>query len=148
MRRTINKKEALKLDTDFHAELEGEVYFTFGNNSGYVYGHHRQRQGANKMIDLLFKEKKEMAKSTAVSRLQVAAIKGEENYQWFEYTGKLYPLPFRTNTYGLSKGDVFGVRYSANGKDRRLILKDLGPSKVFTLTDEQNTHLAKNSREI
>jgi hypothetical protein len=79
---------------------------------------------------------------------ETALIKGKDSYQWFEYTGsKPYSLDFRGKPVSVIKGDVFGVRWSSNGKQRRLILKALGESKVFTLSDADNAHLAKNSKE-
>lgn len=90
---------------------------------------------------------------TAASRIkastETALIKGSESYQWFTYTGaRPYSLDFRGKPVALKNGDEFGVRWSSNGKQRRLIIKSLGVSKVFTLTDADNTYLAKNSKEI
>jgi hypothetical protein len=81
-----------------------------------------------------------------MSSTETALIKSGEHYQWFTYEGKGTELDFRGHPEKLSKGDVFGVRPSASGKQRRLVLQRLGPTKVFTLTDEQNNHLAKNSK--
>lgn len=62
----------------------------------------------------------------------VARIKPEENYDWFKYGGKPLEIPFRGITRTLEKGQQFGVRKSANGKQIRMIFKG-DPTRVMTL---------------
>lgn len=72
-----------------------------------------------------------------------AVIKPESAYQWFRYKGaRPVVLDFRGKEVLVTKGDRFGVRPSASGKDVRLIFKD-DPTRVFTLTSEQAKKLAK-----
>lgn len=80
-----------------------------------------------------------------------ALIKGEEYYQWYSFTGA--PMRFRRSgeaagemVYMLNKGDLFGVRRSANGKKIRLILKEWGPTRVFTLDASAAKKLAAISK--
>lgn len=83
------------------------------------------------------------ASSTHGKQPLVAQPKGEESYQWFTFKGsKPVTLDFRGNPETISKGDKFGVRKSANGKNIRLILPD-EETRVFTLTLKQAQELAK-----
>lgn len=72
-----------------------------------------------------------------------ASVKPESNYDWFIYKGKRpVVLNFRGHDVNVEKGQKFGVRKSANGKQIRLIFpKD--PTRVFTLTSDQANQLAK-----
>ena len=66
-----------------------------------------------------------------------SAPKGTDAYQWYTYTGKPRDLVSGGGTpLYLKKGQSFGVRKSGDGKHIRLITKDLGPNKVFTLLPE------------
>lgn len=76
--------------------------------------------------------------------VEEARIKGDDEYKWFRYKGEDLELPWRNSlTETLSKGDVFGVRWSSNGKNMRLILKRLGTTKVFTIDQSTADHLRK-----
>ena len=73
------------------------------------------------------------------------AIKPEENYEFFVYTGKEpVVVEFRGKPMQIKKGDRFGVRKSSNGKQIRLVIPSWGGlTKVITLTLEQAQKLAK-----
>jgi len=72
-----------------------------------------------------------------------AAIKGEENYEFFTFKGKQpVTLQYRGKPFVVEKGTRFGVRPSVNKKDIRLIFKG-EPNRVFTLTMDQANQLAK-----
>lgn len=73
------------------------------------------------------------------------AIKPEENYEFFIYTGKdPVDVEFRNKIVQVKKGDRFGVRRSSNGKQIRMVIPAWGGlTKVITLTLEQAKKLAK-----
>lgn len=74
---------------------------------------------------------------------ELAAIKGEEHYDFFTYKGKKpVEITRRGQTVEVKKGMKFGVRQSVNKKDIRLIFPG-EPNKVFTLTLKQAQDLAK-----
>lgn len=75
-----------------------------------------------------------------------ARIKGDDEYSWFTYMGKPLSLSFRGTPVTLRPRDKFGVRYSSNRKDKRLVLDapGFGLTKVFTLTPELEAILRKN----
>lgn len=75
-----------------------------------------------------------------------ARVKGDDEYTWFAYTGKPLSLSFRGTPVTLRPKDKFGVRYSSNKKDKRLVLDapGFGLTKVFTLTPELEARLRKN----
>ncbi|QDH83642.1 hypothetical protein [Achromobacter phage Motura] len=78
------------------------------------------------------------------AQVQVQArIKDEDEYDWFRYTGPATELDFRGKPEALSKGAVFGVRPSSNGKHIRLVFKDK-PTRVFTLPMDQAQRIAKH----
>jgi hypothetical protein len=85
-----------------------------------------------------------MTASLALGKVPLQAQpKGEEHYQWHLYRGaKPVTLEFRGNPEVIKKGDKFGVRKSANGKNIRLILPD-EETRVFTLSQEQANALAR-----
>lgn len=85
-----------------------------------------------------------------VARLQeTSAIKPEESYTYFKYTGKPVKLSFRGTKYSLETGDKFGVRPSADRKNIRLILPDIGGvSRVFTLSETEARKLGKNCKAV
>jgi len=76
--------------------------------------------------------------------IQEARIKGDDEYSWFTYKGKSMNLQGRGQPVSLNNGDVFGVRYSSNKKDKRLVLEKLGLTKVFTLNPQLEQLLYKN----
>jgi len=72
-----------------------------------------------------------------------AAIKPEENYDFFTYRGsKPVTVDFRGHPIKIEKGTKFGVRKSANGKNIRLIFPG-DKTRVITLSQEQANQLAK-----
>jgi hypothetical protein len=73
----------------------------------------------------------------------VARIKGEDEYDFFTYTGPMIMLPFRGIEIPLSKGEKFGVRKSSNGKSIRLILGD-DLNRVFTIDLETAKKIARS----
>ena len=73
----------------------------------------------------------------------VARIKGEDEYDFFTYTGPMIMLPFRGIEIPLSKGEKFGVRKSSNGKSIRLILGD-DLNHVFTIDLETAKKIARS----
>jgi len=78
------------------------------------------------------------------SAKEEAAIKPEENYQFFVYKGaKPVEIQFRGKPVQISKGMKFGVRKSHSGKDIRLIFPG-DKTRVMTLTQDQAQKLAKN----
>ena len=84
---------------------------------------------------------------TASRAHMTAAIKGEEAYVWFLYTGpSLHAANDKGRTLSLEKGDKFGVRKSANLKSIRLITQEGGPNKVFTCDAEMAALLAKRCK--
>jgi len=86
------------------------------------------------------------ASSTHGKQPLVAQPKGEEHYQWLTYKGaKPVTLDFRGTPETVTKGDKFGVRKSANGKQIRLIFPD-EENRVFTLTLKQAQDLAKGAK--
>lgn len=84
--------------------------------------------------------------STANASAEQARVKGDDEYTWFAYTGKPLSLSFRGTPVTLRPKDKFGVRYSSNKKDKRLVLDapGFGLTKVFTLTPELEARLRKN----
>jgi hypothetical protein len=87
------------------------------------------------------------ATSTHSDRPLEAAIKPEEVYHWFTFKGKKpVTLDFRGQPEVISKGDKFGVRKSANGRNIRLILPQ-EETRVFTLTQKQAQDLASGVRK-
>lgn len=54
-----NKIEAWKIDTSFYADEEDNVWYTFGNNSGFAYSSFASEKDAEKEVDRLEKSKKE-----------------------------------------------------------------------------------------
>ena len=73
----------------------------------------------------------------------LAAIKPATSYDWFTYTkGPAIELDFRGKPVTISKGQKFGVRKSASGKNIRLVLPD-EITKVLTITLDQAKALAK-----
>jgi len=77
----------------------------------------------------------------------IALVKGEEHYQWYKFHGTTpVTLSFRGQPETIKKGDRFGVRKSANGKQIRLILPD-EETRVFTLTQDQATALSKGVKK-
>ena len=77
-----------------------------------------------------------------LSRLEVAAPKSADAYQWFIYTGaKAIPISGRTPIV-ISKGTAFGVRPSSNGKLIRLVLPGQ-ETRVFTIDMRTAKLLAK-----
>ena len=81
------------------------------------------------------------------SSLIKARIKGEDEYDWFSYTGPIIMLPFRGIDIPLAKGEKFGVRKSSNGKQIRLVMGD-DLNRVFTITLEQAQAIAKHSSQV
>jgi hypothetical protein len=73
----------------------------------------------------------------------VARVKGEEDYQFYRYTGPTMMLNFRGKEEPISKGDKFGVRKSSDGKKIRLIMDD-NLSRVFTISLPEATSLSKH----
>lgn len=74
-----------------------------------------------------------------------ARIKGDDEYNWFKYKGADIELPWRHGkTETLFKGEVFGVRWSSNGKSMRLIIKRLGTTRVFTIDQDLADTLREN----
>lgn len=89
-----------------------------------------------------------MENITATNRLlQVARIKGAEEYHWFKYKG--VPMLVGTKRRGeLRKGDIIGMRYSSNKRDVRLVTLDRGLTQVFTLSDKEVKHLEHNTEKV
>lgn len=81
---------------------------------------------------------------------ETARIKGDDEYTWLNYTGKPLNLSFRGTPVTLREGDRFGVRYSSNKKDKRLVLDapGFGLTKVMTLTPEVEHRLYKNHASV
>jgi len=85
--------------------------------------------------------------TTAAVKKVEALIKGEGVYQFFQYRGtKPVVLNFRGKEEYIEKGDKFGVRKSANGKQIRLI-RPGAETRVFTLTSDQANSLAKGIKK-
>lgn len=52
----------------------------------------------------------------------LARIKGEEEYKWFRYTSrKVITVYFRGKPIEITRGTVFGIRPSSNGKTTRIV---------------------------
>lgn len=82
---------------------------------------------------------------------EAARIKGFDEYSWFIYTGPTLNLNFRDTPHTLRKGDLFGVRYSSNKQEKRLVVgkSGLGINKVITIRDPAlERHLSKNHKQI
>jgi hypothetical protein len=85
----------------------------------------------------------------AIKALQtvVARIKTEDEYEWFVYAGaEIHASNDKGRNLILHKGDKYGARKSANGKQIRLITEEQGPTKVFTCDAELAELLAKRSK--
>lgn len=76
-----------------------------------------------------------------------ALIKNEEHYDFFIYTGRPVVLNYRGKEQTITKGQKFGVRKSANGKQIRLVLDD-ALTRVFTIDLETANKLAKNLEPV
>lgn len=74
-----------------------------------------------------------------------ARIKPATDYDWFTYKGPMIMIPYRGIEVPLSKGEVFGVRKSSNGKQIRLVMGD-DVNRVFTITLDLAKQIAKNCR--
>lgn len=86
---------------------------------------------------------------SALNRIEeVALIKGIENYKWYRYNGPVHGLERHGVEDQLKKGEIFGVRPSSNGKKIRVILKSLGPTKVFTVEPDELNWIAKKSKPV
>ncbi len=84
-----------------------------------------------------------MYKFLAANRL-LAAVKPESAYEWFVYKGsRPVAVTFRGKEIQVKKGQEFGVRKSANGRQIRMIFPG-DPSRVITLTLEQAERLARH----
>jgi hypothetical protein len=85
---------------------------------------------------------------TVARRVDVeAAIKSEDVYSFFTFKGsKPVALNFRGKEEYIEKGDKFGVRKSANGKQIRLI-RPGAETRVFTLTMDQANALARGIKK-
>ena len=84
--------------------------------------------------------------SPFVTRLLAAPLPLQA-YDWFMYTRREpYVLFYREDKGGarITKGTIFGVRPSTDGKQIRLILKESVPNKVFTLSRDDAKRLARN----
>ncbi len=85
-------------------------------------------------------------KTSRSGRAKVEArIKGEDEYEWFTYTGPSLPIPYRGDSEILERGQIFGVRPSSNGKHIRLVFQG-EETKVFTLTPELARKIATHVR--
>ena len=74
-------------------------------------------------------------------------VKGRNHYVWYEYTGKT-PLTFgEKRQLELKKGDVFGVRWSSNKKDIRIVLEG-ELTKVATVNSSYFEKVFKPSNYI
>jgi predicted ferric reductase len=82
------------------------------------------------------------------ARLEKSAIKDEANYSWYLFRGQIAWLDYRGKQVELNKGDEFGIRSSSDGKKIRLIIKRLGPNKVFTITPRDEKDLKVRSKPI
>jgi hypothetical protein len=80
---------------------------------------------------------------TVHNSVEEAAIKPEENYEFFTYRAKKpVMVDFRGKPVKIERGMKFGVRPSANKKNIRLIFPG-DKTRVITLTQEQANQLAK-----
>jgi hypothetical protein len=80
---------------------------------------------------------------TVHNSVEEAAIKPEENYEFFTYrASKPVTVEFRGKPIKIEKGTKFGVRPSANKKNIRLIFPG-DANRVITITDQQAKQLAK-----
>lgn len=78
-----------------------------------------------------------------------SAIKGGEAYMWGTYVGKTLTLTSKKGTVqSLSKGKVFGVRLSGDGKKLRFVFEDLGLTKVFTVDPNLAKKIYKNAKKF
>lgn len=74
-----------------------------------------------------------------------ARIKGLDEYAWFTFTrAKPLSVTLKNKEFAISKGDVFGVRWSSNKKDKRLVLArpDAGMTRVITITNNPELEAA------
>ncbi|WP_242112384.1 DUF4240 domain-containing protein [Luteimonas aquatica] len=79
------------------------------------------------------------------------ALRGTDAYDWHVYTAKaVHPLESAKRQQGsLIKGGLFGLRRAGSKKGvYRLILKELGPTAVFSLTEEEARLLLKRSTPL
>lgn len=80
----------------------------------------------------------------------MAALKGNA-YEWYSYKGKESYLfeSLRGQEGSLIKGKFFGVRRAGSKKGVfRVILKELGPSTVFSLSEKETQELLKKSTPV
>lgn len=115
-----------------------------GKTEHYVYNG-KKRLTPYKDYDVAVKEAKKLEDR---AKKEESSVRGYEAYDWFAY-GKPKALHLvskgGTKVY-LDKGDLFGVRKSANGKQIRMIVEKIGPTKVFTLSSDLANTLAKAAK--
>lgn len=78
-------------------------------------------------------------------------LHGMDSYEWHAYTAKNTFLleSARGQAGSLVRGGVFGLRQAGSKKGiYRLILKEFGPTAVFSLTEEDARRLLKNSKPL
>lgn len=115
-----------------------------GKEEHYVYNG-TKRLTPYKDYDVAVKEAKKLEDR---AKKEESSVRGYDAYDWFAY-GKPKALHLvskgGTKVY-LDKGDLFGVRKSANGKQIRMIVEKVGPTKVFTLSADLANTLAKAAK--
>lgn len=80
-----------------------------------------------------------------------ARIKETNEYNWFRFAGKR-PLDVvhgnGKTTVTLKLGDVFGLRVSSSGKQYRMVAKKTGLTKVFTVSEAEQSKLLRLSVKV
>lgn len=80
-----------------------------------------------------------------------ARVKEANEYHWFQYIGArgfdIVHGNGRTSTT-IKKLTVFGLRPSSSGKQYRLVTKETGLTKVFTITSDEYKKLLKSSSPV
>jgi hypothetical protein len=87
-------------------------------------------------------------KETQMSKIQTAAPVSSDAYNLFIHNGQTVEMTNKNKTLIITKGDIYGVRYSTSKKFIRLILLARGESVVYTLTAEAAAALGKKAKTI
>lgn len=77
-----------------------------------------------------------------------ARVKGTDEYAWRKYMGPEIGIPFRSKEVPLYRGDIIGLRWSSNKRDKRMVIQRLGLTFVFTLNAELEKKLEPFTRKL
>lgn len=142
---TLTRADRTRMAREITEAME-ESYKKHGEDGDFADGERYLRNDTSEQ-ELRSEYKKWCKKDYVAASTEQARIKGDDEYVWLQYSGKPLNLTFRGNAVTLRPGDKYGVRWSSNKKDKRLVIDapGFGLTKVFTLTEELEDKLRKTS---